>query len=303
MSLQTHTFRAMGTTCEIQLYGTNRPSTKQAIQSVLKDVERLEARYSRYRPESYLSKINRVAASGGEIKVDQETALLLDYAHTCYLQSAGLFDISSGLLRKAWDFRSGKLPEQQQIDAVLSRVGWQKLHWENPTLSFGVPGMEIDFGGVVKEYAVDRAATICSDAGIKHGMVNLGGDIRIIGPHPDGSAWRIGIQHPRKNDAMLCSVELSHGALASSGDYERSLFIDGVRYGHILNPITGWPVRRTVAVSVIADLCVLAGSVATIAMLKDEEAQTWLTQVGLPSLYVDVDGQVVDIKQFQQSRK
>lgn len=301
MLLQAHTFKAMGTTCEIQLYGPNQQSTKRAIQSVLKDVERLEARYSRYRPESYLSKINRVAERGGEIKVDQETALLLDYANTCYLQSGGLFDISSGLLRKAWNFKSGHLPDQQQIDTLLSRVGWQKLQWESQILSFTMPGMEIDFGGVVKEYAVDRAATLCIDAGIKHGMVNLGGDIRIIGPHPDGSAWRIGIQHPRKSDTMLCSVELSHGALASSGDYERSLLIDGVRYGHILNPKTGWPVRRIVAVSVIADLCVLAGSVATIAMLKDTEAQTWLTQVGLPSLFVDVEGQVVDIKQFQNS--
>ncbi|MCB1666272.1 MAG: FAD:protein FMN transferase [Pseudomonadales bacterium] len=292
MPLLTHRFQAMGTVCEVQLYAPNRALAKRAVEQVLQDVERLEARYSRYRDSSFLSEINRVAASAGEIHVDEETALLLDYADTCYQQSDGLFDITSGLLRKAWNFKSGRLPEQAQLDALLSRIGWQKVVWDSPVLRFSRPGMEIDFGGIVKEYAVDRAATLCQQQGIQHGMINLGGDIRIIGPHPDGTPWRIGIQHPRNSRETLCTVELSEGALASSGDYERSLLIDGVRYGHILNPRTGWPVRHIAAVSVIADLCVLAGSVATIGMLRDEDAEEWLTELGGRCLWVTTAGEV-----------
>jgi thiamine biosynthesis lipoprotein len=141
--------------------------------------------------------------------------------------------------------------------------------------------MEIDFGGIVKEYAADRAATLCLNAGISHGIVNLGGDIKIIGAHPDGKSWRVGIQHPRDKTKVWKALKLKTGALASSGDYERCMVIDGVRYGHILNPKTGYPVRHLTAVSVIADLCVVAGSAATIAMLKEKDGEKWLKSLGL----------------------
>jgi thiamine biosynthesis lipoprotein len=150
--------------------------------------------------------------------------------------------------------------------------------------------MEIDFGGVVKEYAVDRAAALCRAAGIKHGVVNLGGDIKIIGSRPDGEAWRIGIRHPRQQGTVIETLLLHEGALASSGDYERCIVLDGVRYGHVLNPKTGWPVRHLAAVSVVGDFCVVAGSASTIAMLKEDDGPAWLDSLGLPHLWVDVQG-------------
>ncbi len=292
MQHHVHPFHAMGTPCEMQFYASSRAQARACRGAVLKEVERLERRYSRYRPGSLLSEINRVAAAGGDIAVDDETALLLDYAHTCYEQSAGLFDISSGLLRQAWNFKAGTLPAQADLDALLPRIGWEKVHWQRPRLRFSRPGMEIDFGGIVKEYAVDRVATLCEQQGIAHGMINLGGDIRVIGPHPDGSPWQIGIRHPRSPGALLATLPLSRGALASSGDYERSVEIAGVRYGHILNPRTGWPVRFMAAVSVVADLCVLAGSVATMAMLKEAEAPAWLRSLGLRCLWMEVSGTI-----------
>ncbi len=292
MQHHVHPFHAMGTPCEMQFYANSRAQARACRGAVLKEVERLERRYSRYRPGSLLSEINRVAAAGGDIAVDDETALLLDYAHTCYEQSAGLFDISSGLLRQAWNFKAGTLPAQADLDALLPRIGWEKVHWQRPRLRFSRPGMEIDFGGIVKEYAVDRVATLCEQQGIAHGMINLGGDIRVIGPHPDGSPWQIGIRHPRSPGALLATLPLNRGALASSGDYERSVEIAGVRYGHILNPRTGWPVRFMAAVSVVADLCVLAGSVATMAMLKEAEAPAWLRSLGLRCLWMEVSGTI-----------
>ena len=157
--------------------------------------------------------------------------------------------------------------------------------------------MEIDFGGVVKEYAVDRAATLCWEAGARSGYVNLagyvnlGGDIKIIGPRPDGSPWRIGIRHPRRPGALIQTVSLHRGGLASSGDYERCIVLDGVRYGHVLNPKTGWPVRHLASVSVAGDLCLIAGSAATIAMLKEAAGPAWLAGMGLPHFWVDVYGE------------
>lgn len=284
------TFRAMGTPCELQLYGNSKLATRRVAETVLEDIDRLEKLYSRYREDSLLSRINRVAARGGEISVDQETARLLDYAQTCFEQSDGLFDVTSGLLRNAWDFKGKTLPEQSRLGTLLDRIGWQKLEWKSPLLRFPIPGMELDLGGIVKEYAVDRAASLCLERGILHGLVNLGGDIRIIGPHEDGSPWRIAIQGPDKTGHDLHYLELYRGALASSGDYERCITLDGVRYGHVLNPKTGWPVRHLAAVSVAAEFCVVAGSTATIAMLMESRGKAWLAEQGQLYYWVDVEG-------------
>lgn len=285
-------FRAMGSPCETQLYARDDGSARRIAHLAIADAERLEARYSRYRDDSLLSAINRVAAAGGHIDVDAETASLLNYADTCYQQSGGLFDITSGLLRQAWDFKSGVLPEDGRIRRLLDRIGWHKVRWTPPTLHFE-PGMEIDFGGIVKEYAADHLATLCWNAGARHGLVNLGGDIRVIGPHPDGGPWRIGIQHPRRpGTESIETIALHQGGVASSGDYERCITVDGVRYGHILNPRTGWPVRHMAAVTVMADFCVVAGSASTIAMLKQKDGPAWLASLGLRHLWVDVDGNV-----------
>jgi len=284
-------FQAMGSPCAIQLYAGSAKKAQRAARVVMDDVYRLEAKYSRYRADSFLSDINRVAAQSGSIPVDDETAGLLDYAATCYQQSDGLFDITSGILRRAWNFKSGSLTSQETIQALLEKIGWHKIRWQRPVLAFTVAGMEIDFGGVVKEYAVDRAAALCREAGIEHGLINLGGDVKIIGPHDDGSPWRIAIRHPRIPDGVLHTLLLHSGALASSGDYERCITVNGIRYGHVLNPKTGWPVNYMAAVSVIGEFCVVAGSASTIGMLKGEDGPQWLSELGLPHLWVNVQGE------------
>ncbi|MEX2207452.1 MAG: FAD:protein FMN transferase [Myxococcota bacterium] len=281
----------MGSPCELQLFADDPVIARRAAALAIAGVRRLEARYSRYRDESFLSEINRVAAAGGRIAVDGETAALLDYAASCHRESEGLFDITSGVLRRAWRFDRGQPPDAAQVESLLERVGWLRVVWERPVLAFPVPGMELDLGGVVKEYAADRAARLCREAGVASGLVNLGGDIALVGPRPDATPWRIGIRHPRDRHALIRTIELARGALASSGDYERCIVFEGVRYGHILNPRTGWPVRQLASVSVVAELCVLAGSAATIAMLREERGAAWLEATGLPSYWVDVRGE------------
>lgn len=282
----------MGSPCSLQFYAANQKKAKHAAKIIMNDIYRLEAKYSRYRTDSFLSTINDKATVGGAIDVDDETAGLLDYAATCYHQSDGLFDITSGILRRGWDFKSNIVPSNETIQLLLEKIGWHKLSWRRPRLTFPVPGMEIDFGGVVKEYAVDRAASLCWEAGIRHGIVNLGGDVKIIGPHDDGSPWKIAIKHPRLASGLLTTLSLHSGAVASSGDYERCIILNGVRYSHVLNPKTGWPVNYMAAVSVIGEFCVVAGSASTIGMLKEEQGTDWLKELGLPHLWVNVYGEV-----------
>ncbi|KFI22953.1 FAD:protein FMN transferase [Nitrosococcus oceani] len=291
MKLYREAFKAMGTPCEIQLYAKTKVQAQRAAGLIIADVRRLEARYSRYRTDSFLSDINRVAMAGGRISVDKETEGLLNYAATCYGQSKGLFDITSGILRRAWDFKSGELPSKVQVQELLDKIGWEKLRWAPPVLEFPIAGMEIDFGGIVKEYAADRAASLSLQAGVRRGLVNLGGDIKVIGPRPDGEPWRIGIRHPGHKEAAMGMLLLHEGAIASSGDYERCIVLDGVRYGHVLNPQTGWPVRHLASVTVVSDLCVVAGSASTIAMLKEANGSAWLQNLGLPHFWVNMEGE------------
>ncbi len=284
----------MGSPCELQIYTTDNSHFQNVAQNVIHEMVRLEKKYSRYRDESFLSEINRCAAKGEAIEVDAETAHLLNYAVTCYEQSDGLFDITSGALRQLWKFNATKpsLPKQDEINALLTFIGWEKVQWKSPILRFSIAGMELDFGGIVKEYAADRAGAMCAAMGIKHGIINLGGDIKIIGGHPDSSPWNIGIRDPRNKNDVSSVVQLTTGAMASSGDYERCIDIAGKRYGHILNPKTGFPVQHFASITVISDFCVLAGSASTIAMLKEKEGEEWLDLLGLPYQWIDVNGLV-----------
>jgi thiamine biosynthesis lipoprotein len=291
LDLYTHAFAAMGTRCELRIYAPDRASAGMAFAGVLAEVERIERKYSRYDPASVVSEINRVAAAGS-IELDAETAALIDHAFACHTKSDGLFDITAGVLRHVWDFKSGRLPESGAVEAILPRIGLDKLDWKPPSLSFRVPGIEIDLGGIGKEYAVDRAAQALLEAGIEYGLVDFGGDIAVIGPLPNGEPWRIGLRDPREGTSLAGEAAILKGALATSGDYERCIEIGGKRYGHILDPRTGWPVEGLASVTVLAESCLLAGSVATIAMLRGRAGGAWLKSLDLPYLSVDVDGRL-----------
>lgn len=285
-------FTAMATVCSIRLAGLAEAAARSLAQQAIAEVRRIEHKYSRYRPDSLLSRINQAAGSGVAIEVDQETAYLLDFAAQIHELSGGLFDVTSGSLRRVWDFKSGRLPTPDQLAAVLPCVGWQQVQWSGRQIALPRAGMEIDFGGFGKEYATDRVATLLAQAGASSGVVNFGGDLRVLGPQPDGRAWPVGISHPRRAGALVASIDLCQGALATSGDYERFFELDGQRYCHILNPRTGWPVARWQSVSVLAPVCLAAGALTTIAMLMEDQAGDFLREQGVGFLTVDRDGAI-----------
>ena len=290
MRLFSFSFFAMACENELQLYAATEKEAGTAAQAVIDEVKRIETKYSRYLPDSVVSRIN---ASAGvmPVAIDPETDQLLNYAHTCFAQSEGLFDITSGVLRRAWNFRAAKPPQPGEIEPLLALIGWQKVRRDPGSVFLPTPGMEIDFGGFGKEYAVDRATYVMAINGIQHGFVNLGGDLAVLGCHADGKPWGVGIRHPRMPGALLATLPLYSGAIATSGDYERFFEFEGRRYCHILDPRTGQPVAGLQSVTVNAPSCLVAGSAATIAMLKGEGAGVaWLDRVGLAYLCVRGNG-------------
>lgn len=282
-------FQAMASRCEICLAAANPTEAQALAQLAIDEVLRIEAKYSRYRPDSVVSTF---AAQAGQNRVacDDETLTLLDYAGHLFEKSGGLFDATSGVLRRAWKFPKAEVPSAEALQALCALVGWAKVEREGPHFRLPLPGMELDFGGFGKEYAADRAASTLLAQGVHHGYVNLAGDIRVMGPRPDGQAWRIGIQDPRQPGRMVASLALSEGAVATSGDYARYFELDSRRFCHILDPRSGLPVAFWRSVSVQAESALEAGALATIAMLQQEQALAFLDNEKVMYLAVDQAG-------------
>lgn len=268
----------MASPCEVLIECELETEARQLSELAQREAMRIEQKFSRYRDDNIVHRINQ---GGDDIQVDSETARLLDFAQHCYELSEGWFDITSGILRHAWQFRPGaRVPRQREIDRLLPHVGWPKLRWDNPHLS--IPrGMEIDFGGIGKEYAVDSVLALLKAKTAHSVMVNFGGDCNASGPLADGSRWITGIENPRRAGDASAVIKLKLGALATSGDVFKFIRQGGKRYGHILNPRSGWPnTRSPLSVTVAASTCTEAGVLSTLAMLQGEDAETFLDQQG-----------------------
>jgi len=276
-------FKAMGGPCNVHLYLAD--DQLHLSDELINEVRRIESKYSRFNENSVLSQINKNSSKG--IVVDDETAGLLNYANDLYTLSDGLFDISSGILSEAWNFKSNNLPTKKSINEALKLVGWGKVSFDGNELKMPA-NMRLDLGGIGKEYAADCVANLARSFRIQHGLVDLGGDLSVIGPHPDGTPWRVGISNPRNPQEAIAFTNLHSGGLASSGDYERYMIINNKRYCHILNPKTGYPENSISGISIIANQCMIAGSIATIAMLKGKDlAIKWLDEQGITYVMVD----------------
>ena len=289
---QRFTFRAMAAEHEILVDADDEPRVRDAVEAAIADVHRVERKFSRFLADSVVSTINAMAGKD-DVAIDEETAALLRYADRCYALSEGRFDITSGVLRRAWNFRAeaARVPAQDEIDRLLPLIGWPEVRFDGKRVRLPREGMEIDFGGIGKEYAADRAATVLAERGIAHALVNLGGDVRAIGARESGEPWRIGIQHPRSPiGTAIASIDVADGAVATSGDYQRCLDVDGRRYCHLIDPRTGWPVDAWQSISVRAPLAIIAGSLSTIAMLLADRARAFLAAQGAAWLGVDRDG-------------
>jgi len=265
-------FSAMASPCQVLIETDQKAQAKSIAKLVRNEVFRIEQKYSRYIAGNTCHSINQ--SDGKAVAIDTESFHLLSFANTCYEVSDGLFDISSGILRKAWRFDcSDKIASQSDIDPLLKFVGWNKVSFDEHSVTLR-PGMELDFGGIGKEYAASKASELCRMhyPGVST-LINLGGDIQISEKRKNAKPWLVGIENSSEQ------IPIIEGALATSGDAKRFLLKDGIRYSHILNPNTGWPIMNAAAsVTVLAPLCIQAGMLATIAILQGTETRAFLEE-------------------------
>lgn len=275
-----HIFHAMATPCEVRIETGDRELAVEAARVAETEARRIEHKFSRYRNDSVIGVIN--GGHGHEIAVDPETSHLLNFADRCHKLSEGLFDITSGVLRRIWRFDgSDRLPTEAQIKSLLPLIGWHRVKWRSPAIVLP-DGMEIDLGGIAKEYAVDRAVAAIRQVTVAPALVNFGGDLAVSGPRTNGARWRVAIESVEKSGGVAGLLELSNGALATSGDARRFLLKDGVRYGHILDPRSGRPVANAPrSVTVAGVTCVESGMIATLAILQGAHAEAFLKREGV----------------------
>ncbi len=273
-------FRAMASPCEIQVEIKSKKQATHLTRLAQREAERIEKLFSRYRHDNVVHRIN--TANGQTITVDAETANILDFANQCYLLSEGLFDITSGVLREVWRFDgSDRVPDADAVAQLLHHVGWQKVTWSNPCFTCP-PGMQIDLGGIGKEYAVDRTVAVLSAHCQAPFLVNFGGDLHAAKAPASAGSWSVGIESVQQGLPSIKTIALARGALTTSGDARRFLLKNGVRYSHVLNPLTGWPVENAPSsVTVAGNTCTEAGILSTLALLQGADAEQFLDEHGV----------------------
>ncbi len=260
---------ALGTQCEAQFVCDDSAIAQAFQDAAIAWVERFEARYSRFRPESEISRIND-AAGKHETSVDIEMERILDVCASIWRMTNGILDVTMMPLMRLWNYRaaSPQIPQRPAIDAARALVGWQKVQRRPGSIFLPHVGMSIDLGGWGKEYAVDAVAELAREFGIESGLIDFGHDIRAWGAPIGKPAWHVGLEDPAHPGTHRGSIALIDRAVASSGDYLRNFSAGGRRFGHIIDPRTGEPVLNgCVQSTVIAPSCLQAGILSTTAFI------------------------------------
>jgi thiamine biosynthesis lipoprotein len=268
-------YAAMAGPCEILVRSERASEVEKLATLAYAETMRIEQKFSRYRDDNIVYAINH--GNGVPVTVDDETSRMLGYAGQCHELSEGRFDITSGVLRGAWIFDGrAAVPDRALIDSLRERVGWHRVRFDGAAITMP-RGMEIDLGGIGKEYAADRVGALLAEAADTSVLVNFGGDIRAIAGGEDRRPWAIGIEEPGREKSAVGEIEIAEGGVATSGDAHRFCIVDGVRLGHTLDPRTGWPVAGAPrSVTVVADTCTAAGFLATMAILQGPDAEAFL---------------------------
>jgi thiamine biosynthesis lipoprotein len=266
--MATLSFQAMGTHCRIRFAALEKEV--QSLDTEIRDwVAAFEMKYSRFQPDSLVSRINS-APAGEWTEVDAETDKLFALCDQLHFFTRGAFDPTSLPLLRIWDWKSTseRFPTDSEVEQARALVGWRKIKRRKGAVQLPVPGMALDLGGIGKEYAVDCVALMVAQAGIRGALVDFGQDVRVVGLPVGKPFWHIGLEDPAKPGSVWCGLAVKDRAVATSGDYLRCRTVAGRRIGHIVDPRTGYPVDNGVrAVSVIAPSCTLAGALSTTAFV------------------------------------
>jgi len=294
---------AMGSLFAVTAVHPDAAAAREAVDAAYAEIERIEAMISSWRETSETSAVNR-AAGGDPVAVSPELFGLIRRSLEVSKLTGGAFDVTFAGVGKLWDIEghTTRVPPPEALAAALETVDYRlvELDPEGRTVRLGRPGMRIGFGAIGKGFAANRAVHVLKERGVTGALVDAGGDLVAFGRQEDGTPWTVGIADPtprgqrRREGGVFGRLNVSDQAVVTSGDYERYVEIDGVRYAHILDPRTGWPVRGVSSVTVICPDGELADALATsVFVLGPEEGLALVDRLrGVEALVIDDEGQI-----------
>jgi thiamine biosynthesis lipoprotein len=287
----------MDTLIDITAYGVGR---EEGVKAAFAEFSRIESMCDRFNPASQVAKINEMAGVD-KVTVDPDLIAMLEHSVELSNKLSGAFDVTVGALTDLWGIghKDKFVPSQDEIDQVLPLVDYRLIEIDNKNNTVYLPkkGMKIDLGGVAKGFAINKACAALTAHGVTSALINDGGDIRVIGDKPDGSPWRIGVQDPRKAEGIMATIVMDgYDTIATSGDYQRFFDKDGVRYAHIIDPITGKQPREIASISLIYKDSQAMTDIPSLGMfvLGVEKGLAVLQKFpGIEAIFVTTDGRVM----------
>ena len=287
----------MYTVVSITVVSRSEDQAQKAINASFDELDRLAALLNFYSDTSEISMINRQAGEK-PVKVSRDTLDIIEKAVYVSEMTAGAFDITVGPLVKLWDIQKKIIPDKESIKEKLKLVGYKNIVIDKTasTVFIKQKGAQIDLGGIIKGYAVDKVVAVLHKNGITSGVVAVGGEIRLLGMKPDGTSWEVGVQNPRPKDSddqVFATLQLSNKALSTSGDYIRYFEKNGVRYHHLLNPKTGYPSPQCGSATIIADDNTTTDGFSKLFILGPEKGLAVAKKLGFDVLFIDCKGKIV----------
>lgn len=290
---------SMDTLVSVTVVSASEAEARAAIDQAFSTITSLGRQLDFFSPDSEVTAINR-AAGERPVRVSPPVLDIIAKALSVSEQSGGAFDITIGPVSALWDFHAERLPDPAALRKALPLVNYKDvvLDAAQSTVFLKRKGMKIDLGAIAKGYAADRAVETLRERGITAGLVAVAGDIKAFGLKPDGSAWRIGIKNPRpagasSADELLATTGLRDRAVSTSGDYERFFIREGVRYHHLIDPRTGYPVNHCRGASVFSREGALADAFSTaVCILGPEKGMQLLHRTGIEGLIIGGDGAI-----------
>jgi thiamine biosynthesis lipoprotein len=260
----------MGTVAEIAVAAADRQIADRAMAFGFQALHAVDQRMSIYQPASELSRLNRLAANTW-VHTDADILTVTAEALHMSRQSDGALDVTILPLMRLWGFvqREGRIPTIAELQVTLPLVDYRHLHLDasRRAIRFAREGVQLDFGGIAKGFAIDQAVAVLLEQGVNHALVNAGGHLFALGTTTTETAWVVDIQHPHVANRSLATIRVHNQSVATSGNYENYFEQHGRRYGHLINPRTGYPVEEVASVTVLAKTAMQADAVSTAAFV------------------------------------
>jgi thiamine biosynthesis lipoprotein len=293
----------MGTLVEITVRGVDTEKAQSAITSAFDEILRLENLMSTHIAHSGISQLNNLAGEESAFAVSPDVLTVIRRGIFWGNKSQGALDISIGPVSSLWSFDNDNpsIPNAKSLKEATHLVNFRKITIDESNVHLKQQGMSLQLGAIAKGYAVDKAMKVLEKNGIRHGLINAGGDLIALGERKDGLPWSIGLQHPRQPEKLSASFSLSGKAVATSGDYQKYFMQNGTRYHHILDPATGMPARGVISCTIIAETVMDADALATaVFVLGPEKGMALVDSVdGVEGMMITESGTTLFSKNFE----